>query len=100
MDAVTSIVAHPFAMLMYGVATHFLKKLMQHRMETGGDGMAHPIHYFKGHPYQSLLSIVGALAGYAALSGSGELTLLTAYGMGYMADSAADTIGGRTMKKI
>jgi len=87
-------------MLIYGMSSHFLKKLMQFRIEQGNGSTNCPSQYFRHYPYQSALSVIGALAGYATLSSTGELSLLTAFGVGYMADSAADAIGGRSMRKI
>jgi len=49
---------------------------------------------------QTIVSLTGALAGFGALYGSPELTKLTAFGIGYMADNLADAVGEQTLKKV
>jgi len=101
MEAVINdLLTNPLTMLLFGMATHFLKKLVQFRVDHQSEGkyVFCPTVYFRMYPYQTLLSLVGGLAGYAALIASGELSLISAYTVGYMADSAADVIGGRSMK--
>lgn len=93
----TELLVHPFAMLCYGLAAHFLKHMSQQRVS--GKPIT-PRAYWLAHPYHSALSVVGALAGYAALIEAGQLTGLTAFGVGYMANSMADVLGQRAAGRM
>ncbi len=84
-------------MLLLGLATHFLKALLQ--MKLAGNHLT-PIEYWRGHPYQSGLAVVGAVVGFVALYESGNLTSINAFGIGYMANSVADVLGGRAQGKL
>lgn len=85
-------------MVILGLLTHFLKDLIRIKQEEGAP--PNIIKYWKDNPYQTLLSIVGALSGYFALLETGQLTALTAFGIGYMANSVADVLGKRALNKI
>ena len=85
-------------MMLYGLATHFLKDLARIKAEEGR--LMSPCGYFADYPYQTLLATVGALAGLGALHTTGELTAITAFGSGYMANSMADVIGKRSMERL
>lgn len=52
--------------------------------------------HFAAHPYQIGYSIVSATAASSAMYQYGELTPITAVGIGYMADSIMDKISNRT----
>jgi len=84
-------------MLLYGLATHFLKALSQ--IKTGTGQFISPRVYYLSNPYQTILSVVGAVAGFSLLYGTDELTKASAFMMGYMADSAVDVIGQRSKLK-
>lgn len=96
---IESLLVHPFAMLLYGLSTHFLKKMIQFRSDHG-NLPACPSAYFREYPYRASLSVIGAVAGYAAVHGTAQMTLMTAFGIGYMADSVADVIGSRSIEKV
>lgn len=85
-------------MVVLGLLTHFLKDLIRIKQENGVP--PNIIEYWKANPYQTLLCVVGACAGYFALLETGQLTALTAFGIGYMANSVADVIGKRALNKI
>lgn len=87
-----------FAMLTLGLASHYLKELARITKEDGKP--PHPSHYWINYPYQSILSVTGSLAGFIMLYESGQISALTAFGIGYMADSAADIIGKRSEGKL
>lgn len=93
----TAIVASAPVMLALGLLTHFLVDVIALRKADQSAGFR---EYWTANPYQSALSIVGAMAGYAVLHSAGELTLVTAYGVGYMANSVPDIIGKRTGGKL
>lgn len=85
-------------MIVLGLMTHFLKDLIRIKNETGSP--PNLIKYWKDNPYQTLLSIVSGAAGYFALMETGQLTALTAFGIGYMANSVADVLGKRAISGI
>ena len=59
-----------------------------------------PIRYWRQYPYHTLLAIIGALVGYAALLASDKLDALSAFGVGYMANSMSDLIGTRAAEGV
>lgn len=77
--------------------THFLKDMA--RLKAEGDKLG-LCNYWAKFPIQSSISVVGALAGFAALHETKQLTGLTAFGVGYMANSVADAIGKRSITKV
>lgn len=80
-------------MVLMGLLTHFLKDLIRLKMETGRT--MSPLEYFVEYPYQTMLCIVGACSGFIISWEAGELTLLSAYMIGYMSSSISDVIGKR-----
>lgn len=82
-------------MLVLGVAAHFSKKMVEARAE---DKSLHLVHYWTDAPYASSLSLISAVAGFFALQHYGELTVMTAFACGYMADSVAGALGERGRK--
>lgn len=84
-------------MVAGGLLTHFLKDIVRIKKESG---FITPKQYWAKHPYQTTLAIIGATVGFIALSSTGQLTPITAFGVGYMANSVADTIGKRSIDKI
>lgn len=82
-------------LLFAGLLSHFLKRVVEER----NAGRAVTLKsYWLDHPYHSALSVTAAVAGFILLWGTPELTRLTAWGIGYMADSAAGVLGQRAMK--
>lgn len=96
-EAFNAFITSAPVMLVLGLATHFLVDVIALRKTDPSAGFK---SYWTANPYQSALSIIGALVGYAVLDGMGELTLVTAYGVGYMANSVPDVIGKRTGGKL
>lgn len=90
-------ITHPLAMLVYGLASHFLKDMARLAKEGQPLGL---LDYWGRFPYQSGISLVGAVAGFAALAEAGQLTGITAFGIGYMANSVADIIGKRAGERL
>lgn len=93
----TEIITHPIAMLFYGLAAHFLKDMARLAKEGQRMGLA---DYWLAFPYQSGISMIGAVAGFAALQEAGHLSGITAFGVGYMANSVADVIGKRAGERL
>lgn len=84
-------------MTVLGVLTHFLKKLLN--LKKSGNEVS-PLEYWKLYPYQTTMSLVGAVVGYFFLVEAGQLSIATAYAIGYMSDSVSDVVGERGFKKI
>ena len=64
-----------------GMVAHFLKRRIK------GETLADAIGWFKNHFNQTLLSVLGMVAGLFIAYQMGELGYLTAIGSGYAADS-------------
>lgn len=84
-------------MTLLGVLTHFLKKLIN--LKKSGKEVS-PLQYWKLYPYQTSLSLVGAIVGYFFMLEADQLTMATAYAIGYMSDSVSDVVGERGFKKL
>ena len=95
------ILSHTFMMMIYGLLTHFLLKMKHYRTAFPDTRFWCLVaSYYRDNPFATILAIIGAVAGYSMLYGSAELTRATAYGLGYMADGVADTIGNRSIKNL
>lgn len=79
-------------MLLLGTVSHFLKKVIEARQIDRTITMC---VYWRTFPYSSTLSLIGAAAGFFALYQIGELSLINAFGVGYIADSVVNTLGKR-----
>lgn len=80
-----------------GLAGHFLAKFMELRKTEPTLTLA---HYIRAHPYQLAYSSISAAVAALALWNYGELTAITAVGVGYMCDSILDKIGNRTQRAL
>ena len=84
-------------MLAMGVLSHFMKALTQMKK----DGMpTTPKEYWRENPYHSVMTLIGAVVGFVALFQMNELSPITAFGVGFMANSVADVIGSRALNKL
>lgn len=86
----THALAQPLAMLFYGGAAHLLSCLAEASAKQGS--RVTPLAYIRNRPYRVALGLIGSLAGYGALSSTGQLTAVAAFGVGYMADNALSKI--------
>lgn len=82
-------------MLMLGMYSHYLKALIQKKKDGTPMGFR---QYWVENPYQTQLSIIVSIITYIALMQAGELTFVTAWGAGFVCNSAADVIGSRALK--
>ncbi len=85
-------------MCFLGWASHHLSVLAE--MSQSAGEIISPVAYAKRRPYKLALSIIGTVIGYAILYELGEVTALTAIGVGYMADSSVDRFGKITARKL
>jgi hypothetical protein len=84
------IIAHPFAMMMYGMLANIIGQLANQSAENGGP--IHPIKFVKHRPYRLILGVIAGLAGYGALYSTDQLTAISAFGVGYMGTDALSRI--------
>lgn len=87
-------------MLLYGLATHFLVELLRIINDDGDTSLKYYLWGTRKHRLQTALSVIGALVGYAALAQSGDLSGITAFGVGYMSNTVPDVLGKRGTKAI
>jgi len=96
-DHVIKVLADPFVMLLLGMAAHFLKALAQAKKADSYPGAW---GYWVRHRPSSYLAIVCALAGFVSLYAAGRLDPMTAFGVGFMANSVGDVLGSRASNKL
>lgn len=80
-------------LLIGGLLAHFLMKFRELRKSEQTLTLK---QYVKANPYQIAYSTVSAFTVAVALWHYGELTAITAAGVGYMADSVMDKFTNRT----
>lgn len=88
------------AMLLYGLLTHFLIEFTRLTMDKQPRSLCAYLFGDVKRRVQTLISVIGALVGYSALAYTGDLTPITAFGVGYMANTVPDLIGKRTGNKL
>lgn len=81
-----------------GLIAHQLTILAE--MSQAHGSLVTPYDYIKKRPYKFSLSVIGAIVGYMVLQQMGELTLLTAFGVGYIANDSIDRAGKLTAAKM
>lgn len=72
-------------MALLGHATHLVKKVVEARQRGGQVGL---MGYVRGRPYRTALGVCGTAAAMGWMLEAGQVTAMTAFGVGYMADSA------------
>lgn len=87
------------AMLIMGVAVHWLKSLITMRNVKDMQPLSVSVYWLRFWP-ESLVALFSGIAGYAFLIDTGNLTSINAFGIGYMANSLADIIGNRVQAMI
>lgn len=80
-----------------GLLAHLLMKVIELRRVESSVTLG---GYLKSHPYVSMYSVVAAAVAGVALYYYGELTPITAVGVGYMSDSIMDKITKRTQSAV
>jgi hypothetical protein len=92
-DQFITIVSDPLFMVILGFIAHFLKEMV--RIQTETKTFISPLDYFLKYPYQTILGVIGCLAGMVLLNEMQEVSAINGFALGYMADSAVDIIGKR-----
>ncbi len=81
------------AVMLLGHMAHILKTVVQLREANSTMSLR---QYITERPYKTALALCGSLIGYILLNDSGQLTLVAAMGVGYMADSVFDIAAQKT----
>ena len=81
-------------MALAGLLSHFLKDVIA--IQRKEKKIISHNEYVKLFPYQTLLCLIGVFVGMVGLHELGQLTNVTAFAVGYMANSVADIIGKRS----
>ena len=81
-----------------GLLSHLIAVLSE--MSKARGELVTPLKYFQDRPYKAATAIISAIIGYVVLQQSGELTLLTAFGVGVAANDFSDRSGKIAMKKL
>lgn len=93
------LIAHPFAALLYGMAAQIIAGMAE--ASKPGEPVA-PLSYLRERPYRHALGVIAAVAGFAALADTGQLSAVSAFGVGYMGSDAlaklANAAGNRFRK--
>ena len=72
------------ALLLAGSATHIIKKVVERRKTDDTFQMK---TFLTKYPYKTILTVMAGVAGYLGLLAAGELSLVSAYMTGYVANS-------------
>ncbi len=92
------VIAHPLAMLVYGMAANLVAALAEASAAAGKP--VDPRAYVRGRPYRVALGAIAGLAGYGALADTGQLTGVAAFGVGYMGSDALAKIAAAASNRF
>ena len=84
-----------FALACLGLAIHTLKTLRQYRRDHEKVGV---LEYINGNSLMLTTGLLSIVAGMFLLHEAGQLNFGAALGLGYMADSFAESKLGKTVK--
>jgi len=70
--------------LLAGTGTHIIKKVVERRKTDETFSLK---DFLTKYPYKTALTLMAGVAGFVGLLATGELTYLTAFMAGYMANS-------------
>jgi len=85
------------SIMALGHLAHTLKAVVQLRE---ADKTLTLRKYVNQRPYKTGLALCGSLIGYVMLADTGQLTLVAAMGVGYMADSVFDVAANKTRTQL
>lgn len=71
-----------FLAAMFGMFAHFLKKKIK------GESITEVMGYFKDNAKSTLLAFMATVVGFVVLVQLGDVSFVSAFGVGYMFDSA------------
>lgn len=85
------------AMAILGHLTHLLKKVTE--LRVSGDKTT-LIQYVKARPYITALGVCGSAAAMGWMIENNQVTAMTAFGVGFMADSALGIVTAGTKRHV
>lgn len=83
--------------MFLGHFAHVLKSVIEVR---NNDQTMTLKQYVMMRPYKTMLALCGSIVGYLMLYDTGQLTLVAAMGVGYMADSVFEVTESRVKDKL
>lgn len=91
-----------FFCLLIGVMLSYLSKMKELNALARAKKLPPPhwLAYYRDFPYATAYSALSSIIGYFMLIGMGELSIITAIGMGFIGESISDTAGARAKKAI
>ncbi len=90
-----SFYAWTISLMLLGNLTHIVKKVVEVRQTDGTFSMW---MYLSLYPYKTFLIVMAGVGGYLGLLAVSELTYVTAYMTGFMANSLGGIDAGKTKK--
>ncbi|MCZ0926447.1 hypothetical protein L0636_00910 [Halomonas janggokensis] len=87
-----TMVAMGIMMAVLGHLVHLLKKVVELRASGERVGV---VSFIRSRPYRTALGVAGSAAAMGYLFDSGDVTAMTAFGFGYMADSGLGMLDNR-----
>lgn len=91
-----SMIAVGVMMAALGHLVHLLKKVVELRASGEEVGL---LGFVRSRPYRTALGMAGSAAAMGYLFDSGDVTAMTAFGFGYMADSGLAMLESRGGKR-
>ena len=91
-----------FACLLVGIALGYLGQMKRLNALAKAEDQPTPSWkaYYYDYPYATLYSVLSSVLGYGMLFGLGELSIITAIGMGFVGETVSDTASERAKKAI
>ena len=102
---------HPFAFLLYGLMTHFGRKIVA-ALTHDAKNLPKLSDYWKSwhNRIKTMMSLIGGLVGYGLYAHFPDYAQMapdiqkivcsTAFGIGYLSDNIADAIGDKAINRI
>ena len=75
-------------LMIAGTGTHVLKKVVERRKTDTTFTLK---HWLTAYPYKTVLTLMAGVGGFLGLMAAGELSYVTAFMTGYMANSLGGT---------
>ena len=94
-DTMTALILQIMLCLL-GFSVHIAKSMKQ----VSSNGNQSVLTYLKTYPLQTWIAFGGAVVGMFGFYEMGQLNYTTAFACGYMANSLADSFGGRVIKQL
>lgn len=109
LDVFTQAISHPFVLMLLGLLAHFCRKVLAAATHDTNNKPCFT-DYWRKNPIQTVISMTGAFAGYAMFAHFPDFAKMTpeiqnvvrvtAFGIGFMADSVVDAVGTKTRNRI